>query len=147
METASMAHVLNISEAATLALHATVLLASRDAPMTTKGIASALRASEAHLSKVMQRLARAGLVNSSRGPKGGFVLSRESRKIALLDVYQAIEGRLAPSPCLLGHPVCAGRKCIMGSLVRSVNRQISDHLSRTTLSELTSVIRDSGSAS
>ena len=59
----SMPTVLRISDAAALALHAMVMLA--EAPerrMSAKAIASELDASQAHLAKVLQRLAKAGLV-------------------------------------------------------------------------------------
>jgi Rrf2 family nitric oxide-sensitive transcriptional repressor len=64
----SMPTVLRMSDAASLALHGMVILA--EAPerrVSARAIASELDASEAHLAKVLQRLARAGLVESVRG--------------------------------------------------------------------------------
>ncbi len=135
-----MSNVLRISEAASLALHAAVFLAANPGkPISTREIASALEVSEAHLSKVMQRLARTGLVNSVRGPKGGFLLARSPARISLLEVYEAIEGRLLPANCLLGTPVCKGEGCILGDLVETLNGQVREYLSRTRLSELVGV--------
>ena len=58
-----MASIVQISEAASLALHSMALLAaSPDRPLTVKDITARTGVSEAHLSKVMQRLAKAGLV-------------------------------------------------------------------------------------
>ena len=75
-----MANVLRISEAATLALHTLALLASRPGViLSTHKIAKRLEASEAHLAKVLQRLARMGLVRSIRGARGGFVLELPGR--------------------------------------------------------------------
>lgn len=45
-----------------------------------------------YLAKHLQALARAGLVRSSRGARGGFALARRPAEISLLDVYVAIEG-------------------------------------------------------
>jgi len=130
--------VFKISDATNLAFHAMLFLAA--APKGTQNsvqqLAKKMRASENHLSKVMQRLAKTGLVTSVRGPKGGFCLAKPSRKIRLLDVYKAIEGPLSTNTCFLGNPVCEGDCCLMGNLIGSMQNQIKDHLTKTTLSEI-----------
>jgi Rrf2 family protein len=132
-----MANALRISEATSLALHTTVLLAAHsDGLLSTREIAATLGVSEAHLSKVLQRLGRVGLVKSIRGPRGGFRLGKPGDKITLLDVYQAIEGRLAAHACLLGARVCRGEQCVLGGLLGAVNKQLKDYLAQTRLSEL-----------
>ena len=132
-----MANMLKISDAASLAMHAVVLLATEPRKeLSTRRIASQLNASEAHLSKVLQRLAKAGLVKSVRGPKGGFMLEKEADEIRLLDVYEAIDGRLVPNSCLLGTPICGGQKCILGDLLEAVDGQVVEYLSTTRLPEL-----------
>jgi len=133
-----MASLLSISEAASLALHATVLLAQKpDRRLSAARIASVLGGSEAHLTKVLQRLARAGLVESLRGPKGGFVLGKPNDAISLLEVYESIEGPLKRAECLLASPVCQHGKCLLGNLLGDVPRQVHQHLSETRLSDLT----------
>ena len=137
-----MSNMLRISDAASLAMHATVLLAANPGKeVSTRRIALELNASEAHLSKVLQRLAKAGLVTSTRGPKGGFTLQKEADEVRLLDVYEAIEGSLVPNNCLLGAPICDGERCILGDLLETVDREIGDYLAGTNLSELTDVYR------
>jgi Rrf2 family protein len=136
-----MANLLRISDAASLAMHAMVMLAANPGKeISTRQIASELNASEAHLSKVLQRLAKAGLVTSTRGPKGGFMLQRRGEEVRLLDVYEAIEGPLVRNNCLLGKQICDG-KCILGDLLETVDRQIGDYLAGTNLAELTDVYR------
>ena len=135
-----MANLLKISEAASLALHTMVYLAAHDRGLaTTHEIGEVLRVSEAHLAKVLQRLAKVGLVDSTRGPKGGFCLARSGDDISLLEVYETIEGPLADTVCLLGQPVCQGEKCILGGLLETVNRQAREYLAGTSLAELTGV--------
>jgi len=132
-----MTSVLKISDAASLALHAMVLLAAHpQKTMSTRDIAQVLKVSEAHLAKVLQRLGRAGLVGSQRGPKGGFSLGRDSRQISLLEVYEAVEGPLETKSCLLAKPVCGG-KCILGGLLHKVGSEVADYFTQTRLSDLT----------
>ena len=131
-----MPNLLKISEAASLGLHAAVFLAGNQKRLfSAKEMAMTLGASEAHLAKVLQRLTREGLISSQRGPKGGFRLNRSAEEITLLDVYQACEGPLSQSSCLLTKPVCDGN-CILGNLLEDVGRQVSQYLSRTRLSDL-----------
>lgn len=135
-----MKTILKISDAVSLALHATVLLASIQAKrLSNRQIASELRASEAHLSKVLQRLAKVGLVKSIRGPKGGFMLGKPNEKISLLDVYEAIEGPLFSTHCLLDIKICGERKCIFGGLLKKVDMQAHDYLSSTSLADIKDV--------
>ena len=135
-----MANAFRVSEACTLALHTMVLLArNEDTSHTTREIAETFKASEAHLSKVLQRLHKAGFVQSVRGPKGGFRLARPSDAVTLLDVYETIEGSLTVSRCLFGKPVCSGKTCILSGLIERVNAEVRDYFSRTRLSDLDGV--------
>ena len=102
-----MSGLVRASEAATLALHATAIMASRSGPPVTAAVmADGLSASEAHLAKVLQRLAKAGLVTGTRGPGGGFKLTRPAKEISAREVYEAIEGRLQVERCMVGKPLC-----------------------------------------
>jgi Rrf2 family protein len=134
--------VLRISEASSLAMHTAAMLAAEPEKMlSVHHVAAALKVSQAHLAKVLGRLGHAGLVRSVRGPKGGFLLQKDPAAVTLLEVYEAIEGPLHPTGCLLGEPVCGGRKCVLGNLARSVDRQVKDYLSKTTLKKLADVYR------
>lgn len=143
-----MASVLQISDAATLALHATVYLAANEGEPTSTGqMAEAFGASKAHLSKVLQRLSRSGLVKSVRGPKGGFSLAQPADEVTLLQVYESIEGELESVDCLLGEPVCNGRECMLGDLLESLNGQVRERFAGTHLSDLSGTFAGAGSRS
>ena len=136
-----MSNIIKISEAASMALHAMTLLAENpDTLFSTRDVASTLKVSEAHLSKVLQRLAKAGLVKSVRGPKGGFVLGRDRNRITLLEVYEAIEGPLVECNCLMDNRVCSGT-CILGGFIEKVNKEAHGYLTGTKLSDLNNVYR------
>jgi len=133
-------HTVRISEAASIGMHAMVLLTGREEGLvSTRQIAEALQVSEAHLSKVLQRLAKVGLVASIRGPKGGFRLARVAEEVRLIDVYEAIEGPLTANGCLLGEKVCRGEKCIFGGLLDRIHRQMREYLEQTRLPDLSDV--------
>jgi Rrf2 family protein len=132
-----MAKAWNISEAAAMALHTMVVLAgSSGMPLTARAIAENLSGSEAHLSKVLQRLARAGFVSSTRGPSGGFVLARPPQDIIMLEVLEAIDGPVGDVSCTQNPPVCDGKSCVFGQLVSMMNSQVQDYLGGIRLSEL-----------
>jgi Rrf2 family protein len=142
-----MANILKISEAASLALHSTVLLAANpDKLISTREIAAMLHVSEAHLSKVLQRLTRTGIVRAIRGPRGGFRLVKPANETTLLEVYESIEGTLTPGKCLFESPICEGDACILGGLLETVDRQFRDYLTETKLDDLTSIYRSAKSA-
>lgn len=131
-----MASLLKVSEAASLALHATAVMAGAHGErVTARRMASALGVSEAHLSKVLQRLTRAGLVRGTRGPRGGFRLTRPARQISLREVYEAVEGSLKVEHCLLGVSVCGQRKCPVAGLFEKLGREAIRVLGKTTLGD------------
>ena len=137
-----MSSVLRVSEAASMGLHAMVLLAARpEHLLSNREIASALRVSAAHLSKVLQRLGKAGMVRSTRGPGGGFALTPGAKGATLLKVYEAIEGPLRPDKCLLDTAICGGRNCIFGDLLKSLNRKTRQYLAQSRLKDLTAAYR------
>jgi Rrf2 family protein len=132
-----VSRLVQTSEAASLGLHAAVMLADRpDERHTVPELADGLGASEAHLSKVMQTLARAGLVTSTRGPKGGFQLARPASDVSLLDVYEAIEGPVEDAACPFGRPICGRHACIFGGFLSEFDARFRDYMATTTLDQL-----------
>lgn len=135
-----MSQMWKISDAATIGLHTMVLLAAnRECLIRTREIAALLRVSEAHLSKVLQRLTKVGLVRAVRGPEGGFALARSPEEITLLMVYEAIDGPFLLSDCLFEQRICRGERCIVGGFLKEVNGRIKNYLASTPLAELVNV--------
>jgi Rrf2 family protein len=138
-----MSSLLRISEAASLALHTAALLAAGDGSrMSVREIADRLGASQAHLAKVLQRLAHAGIVTSLRGPQGGFTLARKPESISLREVFEAIEGPPAAGTCLMGDPVCGAKHCLLGGLVSDVNQQVGTYLTKTSVAKVKDIYGD-----
>ena len=131
-----MSSVLRISEAATIGFHALVIFASSGGRHhSTREVAESLEVSEWHLSKVLQRLARAGIIRSVRGPGGGYMLSRKSSGVTLLDILEAIDGPFDPEDCLMHSPRCKSSECILGDLLADVNRKVRIFLEEKSLAD------------
>lgn len=132
-----MESILRISEAANLGIHAMACLVGfgPDRTVAVTEISDLLNVSKDHLGKVLQRLAKVGMVTSRRGPKGGFTIAKEAEQTTLLEILEAIDGPMTKNTCLLGEPLCGGQ-CIMGDLVNDLHRMAHDYLSSTRLEDL-----------
>lgn len=127
-----------ISEAANLAIHAMAYLASRPqgelVPAST--IAERLGCSSSHLAKVLNSLAKQGLVTSSRGARGGYGLSVPREKITALDVFEVVDGELPDSGCMLGQPICHGNACAFQDLFADFREQFIRRLREVRLVDI-----------
>jgi Rrf2 family protein len=122
------------------------LMAIRQLAMLPKGECRSAReiATEHHippalLAKLLQRLARCGLVASHHGTKGGYRIARPAASISLRDVIEAIEGSTAVveclDPCKRG---CAQHdSCTVREPLHHVQRRILEVLGHTSVSDLT----------
>ncbi len=129
-------NLVNISEGVSLALHSMVLIASNNPElMTVKTLAEELNASQAHLAKVFQKLSRAGLVNSVRGPAGGVGLGRTAENISFLDIYEIMEGKAELSSCPLNKPHCAFEKCIFSNELNRISNDTYNTFKKIKLSD------------
>ncbi len=132
-----MPKLVRFPEAASLGIHAAVILAGRrNGLVPARQLAEGLRASQAHLAKVMQRLVHAGLVTSVRGPHGGFALARPAADVTLLEVYEAIEGTVEPAACVFGAPVCGRKSCVFRGVTEELDGRLRAYLAHATLGDL-----------
>ena len=137
-----MATILKISEATTLAIHAMIYIAAHPKfPITKAKIAKRFNVSAAHLSKVMQRLTHIGLLKSQRGPSGGFLLTKPAEEINLLEIYEAIEGKLPSSICLLETTACSGEICVISKLLKNIQKEVDKFLRETTIDKQAKVFK------
>ncbi len=93
------------SQTVEYALRAMVYLAYNPGrPYTAQHIADATKVPPRYMSKVLMDLSKAKLLDSQRGPHGGFVLSRSVEDVCMLDVVNAIEPMRRITACPLGIP-------------------------------------------
>lgn len=130
-----MAKLVHFSEAASLALHAMVLIAKSESMVNVNSIAEEMGASRNHLAKVLQQLVKHGYLKSVRGPSGGFILSKPADQMTILDIYEAIEGRIDVPECPLDRQICPFNKCLMNGLVTDVTLQFKKYFGEQTLED------------
>lgn len=128
-----MSKVVSLSEAASLAIHAVVLIAQTDKLINVNQIAEATAASKNHLAKVMQRLAKQGIVVSTRGPNGGFKLKADPKELTLYKIYECIEGPIELDGCPLERDICPFEKCLMGGIIHKVTNDLKKYLMDETV--------------
>ena len=97
---------MRLSTVGRYALRAMVDLASHDqgVPIQRQDIAARQEVSEPYLAQLLAKLRRAGLVESVRGPHGGYTLVRDAAQISAGDVLRAVKETLEPVACLDGDP-------------------------------------------
>jgi Rrf2 family protein len=126
-----------ISQTAEYALRAVVVLGSgRDGPVTTQEIASRTRVPAGYLSKVLQALGRAGLVEAQRGLGGGFNLTRPLEELSVLDVINAVDPLKRIERCPLGLAEHGRRMCPLHRRLDEGIALVESLYAQTTISEL-----------
>ncbi len=70
-------------------------------------VAAAVLAPKTFLAKVLQGLAKKGIVESVKGAAGGFRLARPASQISLLDVIEAVQGPSALNACAVDKTACS----------------------------------------
>jgi len=91
------------------------------------------------LSKILQKLARAGFLRSEHGTNGGYRLARDPRLISALDVIRTIDGPIILTACFTehgGHECHHTEKCIVREPLRKVHEGILRLLDGITISDM-----------
>ncbi|NEU09679.1 Rrf2 family transcriptional regulator [Flavihumibacter sp. R14] len=91
------------------AIKAVIYLASKSSGGEKAGIkeiAEMINASEHTVGKILQTLARQGLINSVKGPSGGFFISEVQLEQPIIDIVETIEGKQVFKECGLGLSQC-----------------------------------------
>jgi FeS assembly SUF system regulator len=121
--------------------YATVVLATLAAHPTRRQTAAELAASTRiaapTVSKVLKTLQRAGLVSSTRGQHGGYLLARPATSISAAAILDALEGPLALTDCAAGAGHCGiEENCRVGRSWQRVNLAIRRSLYEVSLAQL-----------
>ena len=130
-----MSKVVNISEAASIAFHAMILIVRTDKPLNATKIADRIRSSKHHVAKVLLRLSKAGFIDSVRGPSGGFFMKAKPEDVSFLNIYESIEGKLNYTKCEMQEPLCSFNKCIYNNIIEKMTYDFIDYLQGQKLTD------------
>jgi Rrf2 family transcriptional regulator, nitric oxide-sensitive transcriptional repressor len=126
-----------LSQTVEYALRAVVQLASHAPdPQTTDQIAKATRVPRAYLSKVLQALARAKIVQSQRGLGGGVTLLRSAEELTILDVINAVEPIRRIRSCPLGLAAHGVHLCPLHHRLDRALATVEEAFAASTLAEV-----------
>ncbi|MDO8909319.1 MAG: Fe-S cluster assembly transcriptional regulator IscR [Pseudohongiella sp.] len=105
-------------------------------PVTLSDISVRQDISLSYLEQLFARLRRSELVRSVRGPGGGYRLGRETHKIAIVDIIDAVDESVDATRCL-GQGNCQqGEICLTHHLWEDLSQQIHEFLSGISLADL-----------
>jgi Rrf2 family protein len=104
---------------------------------SAKDVADAYGIPPEALAKILQRLAKAGLLQSHHGINGGYVLARAAHTISAFEVIQAIDGPLFITSCVTVRGECDQTdRCTIREPLRKVNESIEGVLKRIKISHM-----------
>ncbi len=104
-------------------------------PVQSKDTAHRLGLPRRHLEQLMQRLVRAGLLVGVRGPKGGYRLARERRRISLADIFQALQSE-PREPEGDAEPAAALTRDVLAPVWAELEAVLVERLAATSLESL-----------
>ncbi len=93
------------------------------------------------LAKVLQKLAHSNVVNSFKGPGGGFSLNRPAREINLYEIFRVVDGVEDLDRCAVGLAECNDfAPCPLHDTWKAVRVHLLQYLKKTTLEEMASAV-------
>ncbi|MHA7130179.1 RrF2 family transcriptional regulator [Algoriphagus namhaensis] len=128
------------SQASKYALKAVIYIWTQsleDKKVGAKDIAPKIDAPEAFTAKILQNLSKANLIDSIKGPNGGFFVDERHAKVTLKEVIQVIDGNHLFSGCSLGLPECSEKNpCPLHFEVVKVRKEINHMLTSKSIKHL-----------
>ncbi len=108
-------------------------------PITLASIALRQNISQTFLEQIFMHLRRGGLVESCRGPGGGYLLSRPAREISIFEIMQAVDEPVQMTRCSLEEVggCVSGDRCLTHNLWHGLGEHIETFLRSTSLADVT----------
>ncbi len=134
-----------LSKACEYGLRAALYMAleQKEEYISIRNMSKKLDISYHFLTKILQQLTKAGLMESYKGPNGGVRLAEKSGDIQLFEIVKAIDGDELFTECVLGLPGCGERKpCALHQKWANHREEIKMMLKTTTLQKLAEESRD-----
>ncbi len=107
-----------------------------DGPVALAGISERQKISLSYLEQLFGKLRRHGLVDSVRGPGGGYCLARPTNELTVTDIIRAVDEQLDATQCG-GRENCQDdARCMTHELWATLNDKMYEYLSSVKLAEL-----------
>jgi Rrf2 family protein len=135
---------MQITRQADYALRAMLFLAQLDPHQraATSDIASIQHIPASFLAKIISQLSIAGLIQTSRGARGGVAMARSPEKISLLEVVEAIDGPIALNECTGNVNTCTfGDDCPLRPLWCETQAELVSKLKATNFAQFVKISR------
>ena len=110
--------------------------------ITLKSISARQGISENYLEQLITPIKKAGFVESTRGPQGGYKLSKDAKEISVGDILRVLEGSLYPSDCISDDEAAklcnqgSCHNCVTKSVWEKIYNSLNDVLESITLQDL-----------
>jgi len=110
-----------------------------------KKISEDLETPQPFLSKLLQQLTRSELISSTKGPRGGFYLSKLDAKNTIWDVVKNIEGTSKFDQCFLGLAKCSDENpCPIHFIASPFKEKLMENFKNKTISQYAAEINETG---
>ena len=129
-----------LTRASEYALLSLALIGESGEPKDAETLSKQLDISKSFLAKILQNLARSGILVSYKGARGGFALKKRFGEISILEVIEAAEGK-SPSvfECSPAKECCPSDRasfCVIWPFLNKLQNRIDDFLKELTLQDI-----------
>ena len=129
-----------LTRASEYALLSLIVLAKSDHPLDTESLSRELDISKSFLAKILQSLARKGIINSFKGVNGGFALNEKSLECTILQIMCAVETKTPAvfecSPSKNSCPSERASRCQIWPFINRLQGKIDAFLGTLTLQDI-----------
>lgn len=129
-----------ITRASEYAILSLIVLTKASAPMDSETLSNQLSIPKSFLAKILQSMAKQGLLKSYKGVNGGFALALDPKDISMLQIMSSVEGK-APTvfdcaPSLESCPLNKGALCSIWPFLNKLQGKIDSFLADLTLADV-----------
>lgn len=123
-----------------------VIHSDREHPESLKAVALRRGLSEKYLERIVRELKSAGILNSSRGAKGGYWVEKSPEYLTVKAILRAVEGEMAPVECLTTVKECGidCEKCPTRETWSAMWKIILETMEEVTVADLVTKVRELG---
>lgn len=107
-------------------------------PTQIKDFCKRQKMSQRYLEQIFNKLTKAGLLKSRRGPRGGYILSRDPSEITVLDIIDAAQGPIVPVACLdeMKRDCEVFPECVTHHVWKGTQKLLVDYFDSVTIADL-----------